>query len=66
MAKTGAKSAKAKTIPYDLVEQLRTPEEMVAYLDAWLTEAPDDTAGIVRALGYIERTLGSRLHAETD
>jgi DNA-binding phage protein len=44
---------KAKT--YDVAEQLRTPEEMAAYLDAWLQEAPDDTAGIARALGDIAR-----------
>ena len=37
---------KIKTIPYDVSEQLRTPEEMAAYLDAWLEEAPDDAAGM--------------------
>src|SRR5258706_14893183 len=42
---------KTKTVPYDVAEQLRTPEEMAAYLDAWLSEAPDDVAGIPRALG---------------
>ena len=31
-----------RTVDYDVAEQLRTPEEMAAYLDAWLTEAPDD------------------------
>lgn len=31
---------KTKTLPYDVTEQLRTPEEMAAYLDAWLVEAP--------------------------
>jgi hypothetical protein len=31
--------AKTKTAPYDVAEQLRTPEEMAAYLDAWLDEA---------------------------
>ena len=31
---------------------------MVAYLDAWLTEAPDDSAGIARALGDIARANG--------
>ncbi|MDF0650314.1 MAG: hypothetical protein P0121_02450 [Nitrospira sp.] len=41
---------RTKTIPYDLPAQLRTPEEMAAYLDAWL-EAPDDATGIARALG---------------
>jgi len=47
--------AKTKTVPYDVAEQLRTPAEMAAYLDAWLTEAPDDAAGIARALGDIAR-----------
>jgi len=31
---------------------------MVAYLDAWFEEAPDDTAGITRALGDIARARG--------
>ena len=52
------KTAKTKTIPYDVAEQLRTPEEMAAYLDAWLEEAPEDTGGITRALGDIARAKG--------
>jgi probable addiction module antidote protein len=51
-------SVKTKTVPYDVAEQLRTPEEMAAYLDAWLTEAPDDPAGIARALGDVARAKG--------
>ncbi len=47
-----------KTIPYDVSAQLRTPEEMAAYLDAWLDEAPDDATGIARALGDIARAKG--------
>ena len=39
-------------------EQLRTPEEMAAYLDAWLVDASDDAAGIARALGDIARAKG--------
>ena len=59
MPKTVAKaSPKTKTVPYDVAEQLRTPEEMAAYLDAWLAEAPDDAAGIARALGDIARAKG--------
>lgn len=59
MPKTVTKaSAKTKTIAYDVAEQLRTPEEMAAYLDAWLTEAPDDATGIARALGDIARAKG--------
>jgi probable addiction module antidote protein len=52
------KVTKTKTLPYDVSAQLRTPEEMAAYLDAWLTEAPDDVAGIARALGDIARAKG--------
>jgi len=51
-------SDKTKTVPYDVAEQLRTPEEMAAYLDAWLAEAPDDAVGFVRALGDIARAKG--------
>ena len=59
MAKTAKRtSAKIKTFTYDVAEQLRSPEETAAYLDAWLTEAPDDAAGIARALGDIARARG--------
>ncbi|MEX1027733.1 MAG: addiction module antidote protein [Candidatus Paceibacterota bacterium] len=59
MAKTAAKlPRKTKTIAYDIAEQLRTREEMAAYLDAWFDEAPDDAAGIARALGDIARARG--------
>jgi probable addiction module antidote protein len=51
-------SPRTKTAAYDVAEQLRTPEEMAAYLDAWLDEAPDDAAGIARALGDIARAKG--------
>lgn len=44
-----------ETSEYDVAIQLRTPEEMAAYLDAWLSEAPDDIAGIARALDDIKR-----------
>jgi DNA-binding phage protein len=46
---------RTKTLAYDVADQLRTPEEMAAYLDTWLQEAPDDAAGIARALGDIAR-----------
>lgn len=61
MAKATTKSTasrKVKTVPYEVSEQLRSPEEMAAYLDAWLNEAPDDAAGIARALGDIARAKG--------
>ncbi|MBP5990942.1 MAG: putative addiction module antidote protein [Piscinibacter sp.] len=59
MASTARKKpAKVKTSSYDVAEHLRTPEEMAAYLDAWLDEAPDDVSGIARALGDIARAKG--------
>lgn len=51
-------TSRTKTVAYDLSEQLRTPEEMAAYLDTWLEEAPDDATGIARALGDIARAKG--------
>jgi probable addiction module antidote protein len=53
-----AEAPSTKTAAYDVAEQLRTPEEMAAYLDAWLEEAPEDAAGIARALGDIARAKG--------
>ena len=65
MAKPALRKAeKTKTVPYDVAEQLRTPEEMAAYLDAWFEEAPDDAAGIARALGDIARAKGMSLVAK--
>jgi len=55
---TSKDAVKTKTSPYDVAEHLRTPEEMAAYLDAWFEEAPDDAAGIARALGDIARAKG--------
>lgn len=59
MPKTRTKrTLKATTTPFDVAEHLRTPDEMAAYLDAWLDEAPDDAVGIARALGDIARARG--------
>ena len=52
------KTSKPKTSSYDVAEHLRTPEEMAAYRDAWLEGAPDDVAGIARALGDVARAKG--------
>ncbi len=53
MAKAKAKGvAKTRTTAYDIVDQLRTPKEMAAYLDAWFEDAPDDAVGIARARRY--------------
>jgi probable addiction module antidote protein len=51
-------SGHTRTVAYDVARQLRTPKEMAAYLDAWLVEAPDDAAGVSRALGDIARAVG--------
>ena len=58
MPRAPGKSPKTRTTPYDVAEHLRTPEEMAAYLDAWLEEAPDDASGIAKALGDIARAKG--------
>jgi probable addiction module antidote protein len=58
MSRAVKKNASIKTAAYDVAEHLRTPEEMAAYLDAWLVEAPRDAAGIARALGDIARVKG--------
>ena len=59
MPKTAAKKpAPTRTSSYDVAEHLRTAEEMAAHLDAWLEDAPDDAAGIARALGDIARAKG--------
>jgi len=59
VAKSSVKSGKKiKTSSFDVADYLRTPEDMAAYLEAWLEEAPDDAAGIARALGDIARAKG--------
>ena len=58
MTKIARPSDKTRTMPYSVAEQLRTPNEIAAYIDAWLIEAPDDATGIVRALGEIARAKG--------
>lgn len=59
-SKPARKTAEKKTklYRYDVVDHLRTPADMAAYLEAWLAEAPDDAAGIARALGDIARARG--------
>jgi len=50
--------AKTLTTRYDVVEHLRTQEEMAAYLEACLEEANGDAAFIAKALGDIARAKG--------
>ena len=52
------KATKTRATPYDTAEHLRAPDEMAAYLDAWLDEAPDDAAAVAIALGNIARARG--------
>ena len=49
---------KTKTSKYDVAEHLRTDEEMEAYLEACMSEAPNDAAFIAKALGDIARAKG--------
>lgn len=58
MPRAASMTTVTPTTPYDVADHLRTPEEMAAYLDAWLDEAPDDAAGITKALGDIARAKG--------
>jgi probable addiction module antidote protein len=50
--------SKTTTTRYDVAEQLRTPEEMAAYLEACLEEANGDASFIAKALGDIARAKG--------
>ena len=47
-----------RTVDYDVAEQLRTPEEMAAYLEACMEAADGDAAFIAKALGDIARAKG--------
>jgi probable addiction module antidote protein len=49
---------RTRTVEYDVATQLRDAQERAAYLDAWLAEAPDDLAGIARAIGDVARSQG--------
>lgn len=52
------KASRTQSKPYDVADHLRTPKEIAAYLEPWLIEAPDDAAGIARALGDIACAKG--------
>jgi probable addiction module antidote protein len=53
-----AKIAKEIFTPYDTADYLRSEEDMIAYLEACLEEAPNDAAFIANALGTIARARG--------
>lgn len=46
------------TTPHDVAEHLHTAEDMAAYLEACMEEAPSDAAFIAKALGDIARARG--------
>lgn len=58
MTTTAKRTTTTKTSAFDVAAHLRSPQEMAAYLDAWLEDAPEDVAGIARALGDIARAKG--------
>ena len=59
MRKTSPRqTARSRTVAYDVAAQLRTPEEMAAYLGAALDEAKGDASLIAKALGDIARAKG--------
>jgi len=55
-----------KTIPWDTADHLKTPADVVAYLEAVLEEGADDPAFLVEAIGTAARAHGmSQLAADT-
>lgn len=44
--------------PYDTAEFLRTPEDVIAYLEAIFEDYGDDTHMVVKALGDVARARG--------
>jgi probable addiction module antidote protein len=49
---------KTMTTRYDVSEHLRSSEEMAAYLQACLEEAPGDAAFFAKALGDVAKAKG--------
>jgi probable addiction module antidote protein len=59
MATKRRRAPKAETFSrYDTADYLKSEEDMAAYLEACLEEAPDDPAFIASALGTIARARG--------
>lgn len=52
-------SLATKLVDYDVADHLRSPEEMVAYLEACIIESDGDAAFVAKALGDIARAKGS-------
>lgn len=47
-----------KFTPWDVQDQLNTPEDCAAFVEAAIAEAGDDTAFIVKALGEVAKSKG--------
>jgi probable addiction module antidote protein len=58
MAAKRQRLTKEKFSRYDTADYLKTEEDMAAYLEACLEEAPEDAALIAAALGDIARARG--------
>jgi probable addiction module antidote protein len=58
MARKRRRPGKERFSRYDTADYLKSEEDMVAYLEACLEEAPDDPALIAAALGDIARARG--------
>ena len=54
-----------RTLPYDVAESLRTPEEMAAYLEACIEIADGDAAFIARCKGMTEVARQTGLSRES-
>ena len=58
MATKRPKRVKETFTRYDSADYLKSEEDMAAYLQACLEEAPDDPAFIAQALGTVARARG--------
>ena len=56
---------KTVTSPYDVAEHLHTAEDMAAYLETCMEDAPSDAAFIAKALGDVARAKGMSQVART-
>jgi probable addiction module antidote protein len=52
------RNSKVTVSRYDSADYLKTEEDMAAYLEACLQEAPDDASYLAAALGTIARARG--------
>ena len=49
--KNAGTTTRRGTRTFDVADYLDSPEAMAAYLDAWLSEAPDDVTGHIPSTG---------------